>query len=95
MIDDARPAHYTANTPVTPEARCHCGACTAQTAAAPPLSPWFHSSSVIDRRSTAENCHNRGPSRWHGGNFEHVPPCLRSTSPVTPEARCYGGACTA
>ena len=28
---------------------------------------------VIDRRSTAENCQNRGPSRWHGGNFEHVP----------------------
>ena len=37
----------------------------------------------------------RGPSRCHGGNFEYVPPCLRSTSPVTPEARCYGGACTA
>ena len=30
------------------------------------------SDSVIDRRSTAENCRNRGLSRWHGGNFEHV-----------------------
>ena len=39
-------------TPVTPEARCHCGACTAYTAVA-----------LIDRRSTAENCQNRGPSR--------------------------------
>ena len=28
--------------------------------------------SVIDRRSTAENCRNSGPSRLHGGNFEHV-----------------------
>ena len=28
--------------------------------------------SDIDRRNTAENCQNRGPSRWHGGNFEHV-----------------------
>ena len=28
--------------------------------------------SVIDRRSTAQNCQHRGPSRWHGGNFEHV-----------------------
>ena len=25
--------------------------------------------SVIDRRGTAENCQNRGPSRWHRGNF--------------------------
>ena len=31
--------------------------------------PWFRGDSVIDRRSTAENCQNRGPSRWHGGNF--------------------------
>ena len=29
-------------------------------------------SAVVDRRSTAENCQNRGPSQWHGGNFEHV-----------------------
>ena len=28
--------------------------------------------SVIDRRSTAENCQNCGPPRGHGGNFEHV-----------------------
>ena len=28
--------------------------------------------SVIDRHSTAENCQNCGPSRGHGGNFEHV-----------------------
>ena len=35
-------------------------------------SPWYRSGSVIDRHSTAENCQNRGPSRWHGENFEHV-----------------------
>ena len=34
--------------------------------------PWFRSGSVIDRRSTAENCQNCGRSRRHGGNFEHV-----------------------
>ena len=50
------------NTPVTPEARCNCGACTALTAVAPPLLPWLRSGSVIDRRSTADNCQNRGPS---------------------------------
>ena len=36
---------------------------------------WHHhdrSGSVIDRRSTAENCQNCRPSRGHGGNFEHV-----------------------
>ena len=37
-----------------------------------PLSPWFRSDSVSDRRSNADNCQNRGPSRWHGGNVEHV-----------------------
>ena len=37
-----------------------------------PWSQWFRSGSVIDRRSTAENCQHRGPSRWHGGNFKHV-----------------------
>ena len=31
----------------------------------------FRSGFVIDRRSIAENCQNRG-SRWHGGNCEHV-----------------------
>ena len=46
---------------------------------APPWSPWFRSGSVIDRRSTAENCQNRGPWRWHGVNFEHV-----QTSAVPP-----------
>ncbi|KAJ8281009.1 hypothetical protein GJAV_G00062280 [Gymnothorax javanicus] len=33
---------------------------------------WRDSSSAIDHRSTAENCQNRRPPRWHGGNFEHV-----------------------
>ena len=33
---------------------------------------WFRSGSVIDRHSTAENCQNRGRSRWQVGNFEHV-----------------------
>ena len=54
--------HRVPNTPVTPESRCHCGASTALTAVAPPWSPWLRSGSVIDRRSTAENCQNRGPS---------------------------------
>ena len=47
-----------ANTPVTPEVLCHCGACTTYTAVAPPCSPWFRSGSVIDCRSNAENCQN-------------------------------------
>ena len=51
------------NTPVTPKARCHCGACTTYTAVAPPWSPWFCSGSFIDRRSTAENCKKNGDLR--------------------------------
>ena len=34
-------------TPVTPEVRCHCGACTAVTAVPSPWSPWLRSGSVI------------------------------------------------
>ena len=47
-------------TPVKPEARCYCGACTALTAVAPPWSPWLRSGSVIERRSNAEKCQLRG-----------------------------------
>ncbi len=39
--------------------------------------------SVIDCGSTAENCQNREPSRWHGGNFELVQN-FRSAPPVGP-----------
>ena len=60
-----------------------------------PWTPSFRSGSVIDRRSTAENCQNRGPSRCLGGNCEHVPPCIRGTTPFTSEARCHCGAYTA
>ena len=31
-------------------------------------------------RSTAENYQHRGPSRWHGGNFEHVQNFRRDTA---------------
>ena len=39
--------------------------------------------SVSNRRSTAENCQNCGPSRGHGGNFEHVQN-FRRPPPVGP-----------
>ena len=52
--------------------RCLYGINRSGTAMIAVVPQWFHSGSVIDRRSTVENCQNRGPSRWHGGNFEHV-----------------------
>ena len=54
--------------------------CRRGSAVTPPWSQWFRSGSVIDRRSTAENCQHRGPSRWHGGNFEHVQNFRSSTA---------------
>ena len=40
----------------------------------------FRCGSFIHRRSTVENCQHRGPSRWHGGNFEHVQNFRRATA---------------